>query len=406
MRGMRREIAKKRRFLVQKKQALLLLGLFLLFFGLYRYSRPIDPPAVATVLEIQDESKAPIDIVWPAAAQASVGTVEDGILASETNQKVWPAASTAKIIAALTILKEKPLAPGEAGPTLTIDEQDMRLYDDYFRAGGSLVEVELGQQLTQYQMLQGILIRSGNNLADGLAVWAFGSLSEYQIAAQKLVDELGMTNTTVGTDASGLSTTTTTTAEDLTKLAIAAMKHDVVREIVRQPSSNFPGDGAKPSTNWMLGQNGVVGIKTGSLPSVGGVFMIASEFAPDGGAPVTVVGAVQGAPTTYSAIANAGALAEKVKSLFVEKTLVEKGTVIATISTPWGETSDVVAASDITTFGWRYEKAEPEIMLDSTAPFQASDVLGSITVNGEKSDLIATDAIAQPSWQWRLLTSR
>ena len=341
-----------------------------------------------------------------AQAQASIGSVEHGILASKPDQAPLPSASTAKVIAALTILQEKPLALGEQGPTLTIDEQDMRLYNDYFAAGGSLVAVRLGQQLTQYQMLQGILIRSGNNLADSLAMWAFGSLSEYQIAAQKLVDELGMTNTTVGTDASGLSETTLSTAEDLTRLGIAAMKHEVVRDIVQQSSFSLATDGTKPNTNWMLGQNGVVGIKTGSLPSIGGVFMIASEFTPEGESPITLVGAVQGEPTTYQAIARAGQITEAAKTLFVNKTVIKKDDVIAQIATEWGETSDIVAAEDITTFGWKYAKAEPKITLHAQVPFKENDVLGTIAVGDQTSNLVAVNSVNKPSWQWRLTTSR
>lgn len=401
-------VAKKRLF--SKKNYLFPIVVLIIFgvagFSYYRYSLPIADPTVSQTLVIQDDSTLPVDIQWPGAAQASIGTVEDGILASEPNQQIWPTASTAKVIAALTILKEKPLELGQQGQILTIEEQDVQIYNNYFAAGGSLVAVERGEQLSQYQMLQGILIRSGNNLADSLAIWAFGSLSGYQIAAQELVDELGMKNTTVGLDASGLSETTTSTAEDLTRLGIAAMKNDVIREIVRQPNSNLPVDGSKPNTNWMLGQNGVVGIKTGSLPSIGGVFMIASEFIPEGEKPVTIVGAVQGESSSYQAIARSGQLTEAVKSLFVRKTIVEKGTVVATITTPWGESSDIVTKEVISTFGWKYKKVTPEIQINNQVPFTKAAVLGSLTVDGESTELVATSAVNQPSWQWRLLTNR
>lgn len=372
--------------------------------GYYRYSQPVGSPTVQEVLQVEQDSTSP-DITWP-LAQASIGTVQDGILASKPGQTPQPTASTAKLITVLAVLKEKPLTLGEKGPVLTIDQRDMAIYNDYFAANGSLVAVQLDEQLSQYQMLQGILIRSSNNLADSLAIWAFGSLSAYQKAAQKLVDELGMTNTTIGTDASGLSPTTTSTTEDLTRLGIAAMKNDVVREIVRQPASNLPVDGSKPSTNWMLGQNGVVGIKTGNIPQVGGVFVIASEYTPEGEKPITIVGAVQGASTTYAAIAQAGQLAEAIKPLFVHKTIVKKDTVVATISTPWGESSDVVAEQDVTTFGWRYTNQAPKFVLSSDVPFQKDAVLGTISVGEHASNLIAASTINQPSWQWRIATSR
>ena len=405
-----RSLESRQRFFTKRTSLLLVVVLVILgtfATGAYRYSRPFGPSAVKEVFQVADNSALPVAIEWPAEAQASIGTVKDGILASEPNQQIWPTASTAKIIAALTILKEKPLTLGEPGPILTIDANDMRLYNDYFAAGGSLVAVSLGEQLSQYQMLQGILIRSGNNLADSLAIWAFGSLSSYQIAAQKLVDELGMTNTTVGTDASGLSETTTSTADDLTRLGIAAMKNAVIRDIVKQPSSDLPIDGIKPSTNWMLGQNGVVGIKTGSLPSIGGVFIIASDFTPEGEDPITIVGTVQGAPNTYTAISQSGQLVEAAKPLFIKKTVVKRGDVIATVTSAWGESTDVIATEDLTTFGWKYSKTNsPRVVINKQPPFEANATIGSVILNGQVVDAVAATAIHPPSWQWRVATSR
>lgn len=396
------------RFLTKKSilaAAALLLLSAAASFGSLRYSQPIGVPAVHHTLTIGNNADSP-DITWPQAG-ASIGTVEDGILVSKPDQVPLPTASAAKLITVLTILKEKPLALGEQGPTLTMNQQDIALYNNYYAANGSLVAVQPGEQLTQYQMLQGILIRSSNNLADSLAIWAFGSMSDYQKAAQQLVGELGMTQTTVGPDASGFSPVTTSTAEDLTRLGIAAMKHEVVREIVRQTSSSFPTDGTKPNTNWMLGQDGVVGIKTGSLPQIGGVFVIASEYKPEGEKPITIVAAVQGAATTYDAILEARLLADSIKPLFARRAILQKGTVVATIAAPWGESSDIIAAKDITAFGWKYAKTEtPRIHIDPHAPFQKGAVLGTISIGEQSSDLVALDAISQPSWQWRLATGR
>src|SRR5690606_21648567 len=187
-------------------------------FGYYRYSQPVGSPTTEEVLRIEQTTGTPA-ITWP-AAQASIGTVADGVLASKPGQTARPTASTAKLITVLTVLQKKPLAPGQSGPILTIDQADIDLYNNYVAANGSVVAVRRGEKMSQYQMMQAILVRSSNNLADSLAIWAFGSLSEYRSAAQKYVDSIGMKHTTVGLDASGLSPTTTSTAEDLTRLGI------------------------------------------------------------------------------------------------------------------------------------------------------------------------------------------
>lgn len=392
------------------KHYLLLILAVLLFgtvtVGYYRYSQPIDAPTVQSLLQAESSSTPFNDIAWPTTAAASFGTVEDGILISLPDQKPLPTASTAKLITVLTVLKNKPLSLGEQGPLLTIDQEDIALYNAYYAAGGSLVDIELGEKLSQYQMLQGILIRSGNNLADSLAIWAFGSLEEYRIAAQAFVEELGMKNTTIGIDASGLSPTTTSTADDLTLLGIAAMKNDVVREIVRQTTSSLPVDGTKPSTNWLLGENGVVGIKTGNIPEIGGVFIIASEYAVEGEKPITIVGTVQGEGSTYDAISLANKLAETIKPFFIKRTIVKKGDVVATVTTAWGEHSNVIAEHDVTVFGWKYAAITPEVTLRSDTSFQKDTVLGTVSAGGQTSNLIAANAINAPSWQWRIMRSR
>ncbi|MFM1723024.1 D-alanyl-D-alanine carboxypeptidase [Rhodococcus sp. PAM 2766] len=202
-----------------------------------------------------------------------------------------PTASTAKIITALAVLDRKPLAPGEDGPMLTMTEADADLYRDYADRGGSAVAVGAGQELSEYEMLVGMLLPSANNLADTLAVWAFGSLDEYRTAATELVRSLGMTSTTVGTDASGFSPSTTSTARDLTLLAAAAVRHPVVAEIVARDRAVLSGVGAVYNTNSLLGRPGVVGLKTGTTTEAGGVFLFAAKV---GAAGRLVVGAVQG----------------------------------------------------------------------------------------------------------------
>lgn len=261
----------------------------------YNYSLPAGDMVVTKENLPVPPSAIPKDIItWPNVAQASIGTIEDGLLLSKPNQTPKPIASTAKLITALTVLKEKPLTDDKSGPMLSIGPTDVSFYHYHVSIGGSTVAVKAGDELTEYQMLQGLLIRSGNNLADSLAVWAFGSFENYQVAANKLVTELGLKNTTVGSDASGLASDTVSTADDLVLLGIEAMKHDVIREIVSQPSFDAPHEGTRPNTNWLLGEDGVVGIKTGTTPSAGGVFIIAREHTMSDGSTTTLISAVQG----------------------------------------------------------------------------------------------------------------
>lgn len=380
---------------------------FITTVGFCRYIQPLHP-LISTAVSLEKDTQLATDIPWPTGgAQASIGTVSDGILASEPSQTPQPTASTAKLITVLTVLKEKPLALGEQGPIITMDSSDVAIYNAYVAANGSVASVQAGEQLTEYQLLQGILIRSANNFADSLAIWAFGNLTNYQKAAEATIKDLGMTSTTIGTDASGLNPATTSTAEDLTRLGIAAMKNEVVRDIVGQSSVTLPIDGTKPSTNVLLGSDGVVGVKTGNTDEAGGVFIIASNFTPENQKPITIISTVQGEATVADAMTAANQLVDSVKPFFADKKIVTKGELVGTITAPWGDSTKIVASKDISLFGWKNTMMTPKIILHSQkAPIKKGATVGTISAGGTSVDLVTENKISSPSFIWRLMTDR
>lgn len=259
-------------------------------------------------------SGGPVGLARPGASTAYT-FVDDAVaemrVGGARQSRPRPTASTAKVITALAVLERKPLAPGEDGPTLTMTEADADLYRDYADRGGSAVAVGAGQQLSEYEMLVGMLLPSANNLADTLAVWAFGSLAEYRTAATQLVRSLGMTSTTVGTDASGFSSSTTSTVQDLTLLAAAAVRDPVIAEIVARDHATLSGVGVVFNTNSLLGRPGVVGLKTGTTDEAGGVFLFAARV---GAAGRLVVGAVQGeGRSAHDAVTRASRLLDEIE---------------------------------------------------------------------------------------------
>lgn len=387
----------------KRKWFLPLLPVVLAAFCMYWYVQPLNTVSSKTkILSVQTPAK--VAISWPATSQASIGSVDQGVLISKPNQTTRPTASTAKLITALTILKHKPLSKGEQGPTITLTQADVDIYNQYFAKDGSLAKVEVGEKLTQYQMLQGILLPSANNYADSLAIWAFGGLDKYKTAAEQLVKELDMSHTTIGSDASGFSPNTTSTAEDLTKLAIAAMKNDVVSEIVRQDQVELPVAGVKQNTNWLLGADGVVGIKTGNTTEAGGVYIFASVYKVDDLHSTTIVGAVQGEPTVISAIHQARLLLEQAKGSFKLEKIVTKGQVVATYSSPWSKEVNAVAANDVEALTWKATEIKPKIfMKDISVPAVKNSKVGYLKVGDTYTDVILQSPLDLPDWQWRVL---
>src|SRR5882672_4752534 len=230
--------------------------------GACNYLRPL-PVVTANAASLSSQLGTPT-IAWPAVGQSAVGAIGYGVLANSGEQSKIPTASVAKIITALTVLKAKPLKLGEQGPSITISNADVALYNQYVAASGSVAKVAVGEQLSEYQALQAMLLPSANNVADTLAIWAFGSLKAYKAQATQLVEELGLTQTTIGDDASGYSPSTVSTAPDLVQLGEAALQNPVVAQIVRQHSAVLPVAGTVTNADTLLGTNGIIGIKVGN----------------------------------------------------------------------------------------------------------------------------------------------
>lgn len=253
------------------------------------------PNSFAGPLTALDPAEAAgFSVNWPETAASIMAEDDAEPMLNQDRQQPAPIASAAKIITVLSILAEHPLGETEDGPVIVLDHKDVKRFEAYRQVDGSVLPVYQGMQLTQRQAFATMLLPSANNIADSLAVWAFGSLEDYRSAAQKFVAGLDLDSTTVGIDASGFDPSTTSTAHDLALLAKAAMKSPVVADLVARSEFSIPGYGRVQNTNSLLGVDGVLGLKTGTSKQAHGVFLFAAKATVQG-KPTTVVGAVQGA---------------------------------------------------------------------------------------------------------------
>ncbi|MBW3568574.1 D-alanyl-D-alanine carboxypeptidase [Candidatus Parcubacteria bacterium] len=220
-------------------------------------------------------AKITAPLPWPDYGQAAYGAVDEGVLAQSTEKtEPVPIASLAKLITALAVLKQKPLAPGEQGPAITLSEEDVTLYREYVAKSGTVVPVQAGGQITQYQALQATLLRSANNMSDTLVRWAFGSMEEYNTYANEMLDELGLTDTIVA-DASGYSPLTKSTASDMVNIGLLYMQNPLLREIALQPEATIPFAGVVTNYNALINQDGVTGLKVGYTDEARNTFLVA-----------------------------------------------------------------------------------------------------------------------------------
>ncbi|MDB5164556.1 MAG: hypothetical protein JWL89_182 [Candidatus Saccharibacteria bacterium] len=349
-------------------------------------------------------------LVWPTANQASVGIVGSPILESHGTQTPSPMASTTKIITALAVLKLKPLDLNQQGPLLTLSGADVDIYNRYVAQDGSVVPVQAGEQISEYQALQAIMLPSANNIADSLAIWAYGSLGAYQTAANTYLAELGLKDTHVGSDASGLAPDSTSTAQDLVKLGELAMQNPVLAQIAGQSTATgIPLTSSVKNVNFLLGTSNIIGLKTGNSDQAGGVYVSASKTTVNN-KPVTIVTALVGTPDLVSAVQGSLPLIRSAQANFSSQSIITaQNSVVGTYTQPWGGDVTAIASKDFTMSTWNGTTLNAKIKLDKIpATTKASQPIGKVTAqHSSLSDessvpVILKNSVTEPSVWWRL----
>jgi D-alanyl-D-alanine carboxypeptidase (penicillin-binding protein 5/6) len=232
--------------------------------------------------------------VWPAFGQAAFVRAGQSQIEAGPNQHPAAIASVAKVMTAYLVLRDHPLRAGEDGPTITLTAADVA---DAGRRRGqeeSVVSIAPGEVLTELQALQALLLPSANNIAVVLARWDAGSATRFVARMNVAARSLDMTHTRY-TDPSGYDDATVSTAADQVRIVDQAMRLPAFASIVATPSATLPVAGTVHNTNTLLGQDGFVGIKTGSDDAAGGCFAFRAIRWIDGKR-TTITGVVLGQP--------------------------------------------------------------------------------------------------------------
>jgi D-alanyl-D-alanine carboxypeptidase (penicillin-binding protein 5/6) len=214
-------------------------------------------------------------VKFPDQGESAVGTENFGVIASTPNQTPVPIASVTKIMTAYLVLKAHSLQAGDDGPILTMNALDVSDYQNDLSNGYSILKITQGEQLSEKQLLEGLMLPSGGNIASTLGRWVSGSNDAFVAKMNDTAQSLGMTKTHYA-DASGVNPATISNAVDQIKIAQAAMENPAFREIVAMPQATLPVAGTVFNVDTMLGKHGIVGIKTGSTTLAGGCFVSAT----------------------------------------------------------------------------------------------------------------------------------
>ncbi len=235
---------------------------------------------------------------WPTAGQAAVAAPALGFAAQSGPEHPVPIASLTKLTTAVVLLRDHPVPVGGPGPTVTVTAADVAAYDRDLAGDQSTVPVQLGERLTEWQMLEALLTQSANNIAYALAVWDAGTQAAFVAKMNALAASLGMTGSHF-VDASGVAKGSVSTAVDCLKVAAAGMAIPAFRAVVAMPVVTLPllGRAANlvPEIGLHLGSVRVVGVKSGFTAQAGGCLVLAADVT-TGGRAVTVLAAVLGQP--------------------------------------------------------------------------------------------------------------
>lgn len=168
-----------------------------------------------------------------------------------------PMASTTKIMTGLLACES-----GRLDTVFAIPAEALRVE-------GSSVGLVAGERLTLRELTYGLLLESGNDAANAIAIILAGSIPAFAEMMNAKARELGLGNTHF-TNPSGLDNPMHyTTALDLARLGAAAMKNEEFRRISSTPRMRIPYDGIKDGRllinhNALLRKySGTIGIKTG-----------------------------------------------------------------------------------------------------------------------------------------------
>jgi D-alanyl-D-alanine carboxypeptidase (penicillin-binding protein 5/6) len=345
------------------------------------YVRPV-PTAAASPSATFPSSRvipgtAP-SLPWPARGSGAVGVSGLGFIASSGNEQTIPAASVTKVMTGLVLLRDKPLKKGETGPNVTLTDVDVQSYNADLQAQQSVVKVEAGEPLSEYQLLEGMLIPSANNFAETLARWDAGSIDAFVTRMNTTAASLHLSHSKFA-DPAGASPNSASTPSDLLKLGMIAMQDPVFAEIVAKGQANLPVAGTVYNVNAALSNFGIVGIKTGSGFGTGANFLFAANASVDGHT-VVIYGCVVGQPTLGDAFSAAERLiAAMTPALHVKHELARNDTV-GVFTTAWGDQADIVSVFDVDLVEW------PGMVLRQrldVAPLQVDKPLPSSTQVGK-----------------------
>lgn len=219
---------------------------------------PPPEPLVEGPVAVGWPEPPPLDVPVYLLVEAETGQV----LAARSADERRPVASTVKILTALTVMERTEL------------DERVVVGPEVQGLEGASVELEPGERWTVDQLLRGVLVRSGNDAAEALAVAVGGDREGF---VELMAEDAAAVGLPVGgpdgaviTSPTGLDDAQRLSARHLATLGRVLLADPQLRAIVGAEEVTLPGVGTDENRNQLVGAYpGVTGIKTGFTEAAG-----------------------------------------------------------------------------------------------------------------------------------------
>lgn len=338
----------------------------------------------------------------------------------DADQQRYPASITKVMTALLTL---ETVGRGELDLSTEVTVDAAALSD--ITEDSSTANLKAGEVISVKDLLYCLLVSSANEAANILAMAVCGDIPTFVERMNQRAQELGMTGTHFANPHGLHNPDHYSTAWDIYKMTKQAMTHAAFREIVSTsyytvPATNLSAERSLINTNALLTSgkypgytfSGTIGVKTGSTGQAGFCLVAAAQKRGH-----TLVSVVLGAenPTDSKGNVQRKQFSESKKLLdwgftnFTSATLLDQDSYLQEVPVRFSsDTTHVVLrpTQEVTALvpgTYDKERLELRLHLDAdvaSAPIQAGDVLGTVTViyAGEEYAVVDMAAVTDVSF--------
>ncbi len=381
------------------------------------------PPVLPSVgLTNPNDANPTVDAPKPDMPPIAMPTVTiPGAPTLDVKAYVLMDAATGKVLASYN--PDQRLAPASLTKMMTAFVVSMALHNNKvhlddavpitekaWRTGGSKMFVKVNTAVPVSELMQGIIVDSGNDACVAMAEDVAGSEEAFALMMNQTAAALGMTGTHF-VDSTGLPNPDHySTADDLAVLA-RALIYDFPEHYQWYSQKWFSYNGIKqPNRNRLLWRdNSVDGVKTGHTDEAG--YCLVSSAQRNG---VRLIAVIMGAPTDAARADDSQRLLDYGFRFFETHLIYPANTVLSQVRVYQGRQNTVAAGVDkalvVSVLPGQYSKLQLQLQLNTSslhAPVQKGQVLGQISVSlaGNEIDkvpVVALENDAVGSWWQRL----